>query len=229
MPFGPVYKEKFDLDAGFSDAELSSASKTGKDVAKVTGIVIGVALVARVAPGAAGRALAKYGGGFEKSAVTGELSSGPLLATNLLPAPFGFAPADLYGLKPNYYLPAGSSRFVPEFFDPIGFGFKQQRAEDRAEAEQLGADDRSQVIRALRSLPTEDLQQFAAGARELIEQGKVTGSDSVSIPDALELAEAELARRRPPELPVTLATSAEGDPQAPQVIDEFAGRNPPDP
>jgi hypothetical protein len=108
-PIGPLFGPQVDLE------------DPGTKSAAALGLVI---IVGRVAPGLAGRAARLLSG--TTMTAEGAVEIGPLFILNALPQPFGFVPAERFGLPPNYYLPPGSSQFVP----PFAPGAKEQGVED---------------------------------------------------------------------------------------------------
>lgn len=86
-------------------------------------------LAARFLPKPLRDPVLKYGLGLGTAAETGAITAGPAAFSNLLPAPFGFAPAETFGLAPNFYLPNGIASELPTIIP----GVKEQRAEEAAE------------------------------------------------------------------------------------------------
>lgn len=136
--------------------------KHNQEVLKVAGIIAALGIAARVAPATA-RPIAKYGIGVELG-VAGEIVGlTPLSATNLLPQPFGFVPARVYGLEPNFYLTPGLAKDLPTFIP----GVPEQRAVDNAPKPQtpaahLNTVDQQKVEAALANFGSEKLAEFLA-------------------------------------------------------------------
>lgn len=98
------------------------ASDLQKKALKAELAALALLLSARVAPRMAAP-IAKWGFGVELGAAGEVIGVAPLAATNLLPQPFGFTPAEAFGLAPNFYLPPGIGG-LPEFIP----GAKEQNA-----------------------------------------------------------------------------------------------------
>lgn len=80
---------------------------------KVAAALALAALAARVSPTLA-RPVARYGLGVELGAAGEVIGVTPLVGTNLLPQPLGFAPPSVFGLEPDFYLPSGAYRVLPD-------------------------------------------------------------------------------------------------------------------
>lgn len=92
-----------------------------------TGLAIaGLLTIARAFPQTAAP-IARYGFGVRLGAAGQVIGFNPLAVTNLLPFPFGFGRAKDFGQKPNYYLPPGSGKYLPDFIP----GAEEQTEEDR--------------------------------------------------------------------------------------------------
>ena len=100
------------------------------ELEKVIIITAALTAIARWVPGPVGIA-ARF---FAVAALgtSGENKAGEIggAKSNILPAPLGFANPEVYGLKKNYWLPAGSTHAVPQFVDLLGLGLNEQRYED---------------------------------------------------------------------------------------------------
>jgi hypothetical protein len=114
----------------FNDAAYRALVE--KEAIRLAELTAAITIIARYAPGPLGKiaglaAIAALGN-------PGENKKGNIggAKTNPLPAPVGFAEPKVYGLKPNYYLPAGSSKVIPQPADLLGLGFKEQRFEDNS-------------------------------------------------------------------------------------------------
>lgn len=97
---------------------------------KVVEITAALAAVARFVPGPAGKLFAFLVAGVEKDPGSGKVRPGRGTLGNALPAPVGFAGTDVYGLRPNWWLPSGSTKYIPKIADKIGIGIPEQRQED---------------------------------------------------------------------------------------------------
>ena len=102
-------------------------------VIKVAAITLVLGRVRPLIPGRAGRNFESLISSTGVSP-TGAPTFGPKVGANFAPAPFGYTSTSVTGLKPNFYLPAGSSSFIPAQLDALGFGLPEQRQADAAAA-----------------------------------------------------------------------------------------------
>lgn len=92
---------------------------------RIAAALFAAALAARVSPTIA-RPVAKYGLGVELNAAGEVVGFGPLAATNVAPQPLGIVPPQVYGLEPDFYLPSGAYKVLPDFVP----GVAHQRAKN---------------------------------------------------------------------------------------------------
>lgn len=118
------------------------ATKLQQDTAKALAAILALLTAARAVPRAAAP-IARYGFGVELGLLGEVIGANPLAGTNLLPQPFGFVPPQVYGLPPNYYIPADINPpgFFPgaeeELAEREANKQRQQKESDRAFADAL--------------------------------------------------------------------------------------------
>lgn len=121
----------------FNDAAYRASVEA--EAIRLAKLTAAITLIARYVPGPVGKVAALASVAFLGN--PGENKKGNLggAKTNPLPAPVGFAKPDIFGLKPNYYLPAGSTQIIPQPLDLLGLGINEQRVED------MNADQRANL------------------------------------------------------------------------------------
>lgn len=173
--------------------------KTAKDVARVAGITAGLGVLLRAVPHPAPKTVALFLAGLHKDSKTGALKVTPGTAGNLAPVPFGFAHPDTYGLKNNFYLPAGSSALIPKAADRIGLGLPEQRADDEAARLPALIDEAGRIRQAavgtVRGASTDVLQQIVAGPAGATRAAELVATSGVGLPAVQSAAREELAAR----------------------------------
>lgn len=220
-----------------------------REAVRVAALSLALGRVARVIPGRAGELFAQFVAGAHKNPATSEVTFAPGVAGNFAPAPVGFTHAESFGLEPNFFLPAGSSSFLPEFLDPLGFGTREQRAADAAtraaEIQQQSADRVARLAVAAQSTPTAVLEAAAAGeplpgagagafqfgAADITEQRTAAAAELMARAAAAQPV-ADLAASVAPVLPSGFVELPESDRavfEQLHALDEFARLNPPDP
>lgn len=121
------------------------------------------ATVARLAPGPYGKIAAIALAGFHKDPVSGKVRPTPGTATNLLPAPLGWTPSEVYGLPKNWWIPRGWGLKIPPFLDVLGFGTKEQRDEDYAALYERRKRDIQRSLELLKNEPSYKLESIKRG------------------------------------------------------------------
>lgn len=231
------------------DAERRShLAKAAKDVARLT---VELALISRVIPGKAGRIAAKVIAGLEKDPGTGKVVPGAGTIGNFLPSPFGFLDPTAVGLKRNFYLPPGSTDYVPRLVDDVGLGFPEQRRDDQQRRLQIMNARVQNALKQIRALDDATLNKLLEGADPLtraklaeIKLNETTGNVELSktlirveLDARARAAEAVLGGQLQPAAPQTDAVGGLGFvPLALDVllgvlvtVDQFFRENPPDP
>lgn len=174
-------------------------TKLGGAVVKAAEITAILAAVTKVVPGVPGKILGVFLAGIEKEPETGRLRPEIGVGANFLPSPFGFLDPTAVGLERNFYLPSGSTDYIPGVADRLGLGLPQQRAEDAVRSAQLAdAASRSRAATAQRVVGGQsdevlrDLAEQSAGAGRA---GVLFGTSGVPAPLLADAAQAELQRR----------------------------------
>jgi len=126
------------------------------ELRKVIAITLAFTAVARYVPGPVGIAARLFA--VASLGTPGETKKGSIggAKTNLLPAPFGFADPKVYGLKPNFWIPAGSTQVVPQVFDLVGLGLNEQRYDDMRADERVAIDRMRHFRTKMSSLPFDE-------------------------------------------------------------------------
>jgi len=126
------------------------------ELRKVIAITLAFTAVARYVPGPVGVAARLFA--VASLGTPGETKKGSIggAKTNFLPAPFGFADPKVYGLKPNFWLPAGTTQVVPQVFDLVGLGLNEQRYEDMREDQRSAITKMRQLRTQFSSLPFDE-------------------------------------------------------------------------
>lgn len=109
----------------------NTLDKTQLGVIRVAALTTVLGYVRVAIPGRAGGAFGTLISGTGRSA-TGAPTAGPSVAGNFAPAPLGYMKPSEVGVPPNFYLPAGSSQYIPSQLDVIGLGLAEQRVADAA-------------------------------------------------------------------------------------------------
>jgi hypothetical protein len=166
----------------------------------VVGITVIIAAVSEILPGAIGAFVASVLAGGEKDPGTGKFIPKIPMAGNFAPSPIGFQDPKSQGIKPNFYLPGGSSTFIPPILDRFGLGLPEQRAEDAvANTNRLDALARSQAATARAAVKDETeatLKQIIAGGAPLTRSSVVIATTPAPLPRLQAAAEEELLRRQ---------------------------------
>lgn len=173
--------------------------KLGKSAEHVVELTALLGLIQAALPGIVGRAFGIVASGLEKDPGTGKVRPGAGTAGNFLPSPLGFLDPTAIGLKPNFYLPAGSSQVIPPIADRLGLGIPQQRAEDEANA---SARADAEIVRrnaaalsAVQGESADTLRDLAAGRGGLTRSGVLFATSGVGFVDLQNAAIVELTRR----------------------------------
>jgi len=220
---------------------------------EVLGITAKLALLQEAVPAGLLRNIIIFFSGVKKTP-EGDTKVTPGTAGNLAPSPVGYLDPTTVGLKRNFYLPPGSSRFVPNEAEQLGLGFKEQRQED-FESDLKDAMARSSSLNnTLRQIveneSTATLEDLVSGRGGFTRAG-VIRAKGVGDTKQLELAAAvELSKRRAaPTLvqsvlriiphreggPIAIVDAAEPVDTLPHevqhatAIDRLFAANPPDP
>jgi len=207
---------------------------------KVVEITAILGAVTRAIPGPAGKVAAFVLAGLEKSPETGRVRPTPGTAGNFLPSPIGFMDPEAVGLPRNFYLPAGSTEFIPRAVDRVGLGLPQQRAEDevrRATIDRQSADERARrAAEVVQGESVETLEDLAAGRGGLTRAGVLIATSETTLPDLQAAAQRELSRLPSGFVLIDRAIAAAqaergqgGAVQQATAVDELFRANPPDP
>jgi hypothetical protein len=144
--------------------------------------------IQRTIPGRAGRLFGTLASGLEKDPGTGKVGAKEATAGNFLPSPLGFLDPTSVGVPRNWYLPAGSTEFIPRVADRVGLGLPEQRAEDMLRREQLDAAAAlSRTVTAefaVRGEEVSTLQDLASGRGGFTRAGVIratSGADDASL------------------------------------------------
>lgn len=178
------------------------------NVAKLTALL---ALVTRAIPGPAGKVFSVAIAGLEKSPETGRVRPGPHTPANFLPSPIGFLDPEAVGLQRNFWLPPGSTEYVPRFADRLGIGLPQQRIEDELRRERLDRAALTSREATARQVvgPESDvtLRALVDPAETTLRERALLATSGVPNSDLAAAARAELERRGaappPPTGPLT--------------------------
>jgi hypothetical protein len=182
-------------------ARLGSASES---VVKLT---VELALVNEFVPGKAGQIFGKLVSGVEKDPATGKV--GPTAATgaNFLPSPLGFLDPTTVGVKRNFYLPSGSTDFIPGAADRLGLGIPEQRAEDTARSNQMMTNANLSRLttarQAVASESDETLQSIIAGQGGFTRAGVIFATSGAGAAELRIAATEEQIRRARAAAPPT--------------------------
>lgn len=233
-------EREFALPPGALDPDSDRNKKledSSIEAGKLTAIL---ALVSRTVPGRVGAAIGSLLVGAHKSPDTGKLTPASSFPLNLAPSPLGYGQPAAYGLPPNWWLPRGSTDFLPAVADRLKLGIPQQRQEDERRALRQLQDrlDASQIAaaRAVAGESDQTLQDIITGARELNRASVVIATTSAGFADLQAAARAELAQRRagPGAIGALLEPPAPppGESDAVTALQDLArllAANPPDP
>lgn len=180
--------------------------KLGDSAVHVVEITAVLGAIQAFVPGVAGKVFGVLFSGLEKQPGTGKPIPTPGTAANFLPSPFGFLDPTAIGLKPNFYLPAGSTQVIPSIADRVGLGIPQQRAEDEANRrrrEEQAAQQRDlKATNAVANESADTLNDILAGRGGLTRAGVIIATSETTLFALQQAARAELARRssNPPPL-----------------------------
>lgn len=193
-------------------------NRLGEEAAGVVGIVATLAAVQKAIPGPAGKLFGVFFTGLEKSPETGKLNTGKGTLLNFAPSPLGYMNPEVFGLERNFYLPPGSTEFIPPIADRMGLGLRQQRIEDELRRQQLDQQAAlSRAAGAARVLEGESqgtLEDLAAGRGGLTRAGVLIATSGVPAADLQAAASSQLGRPATP-----LAVAAAGVPARTLPID----------
>lgn len=164
-------------------------------IEKVIRLTVELGFVTQFIPGKAGQLFAKLIAGVEKDPGTGKVGGSASSSANFLPSPFGFLDPTAIGLKPNFYLPPGSSRVIPRPVDQIGFGLPQQREEDERRAAKDLDSGRLGFVMGLRNESDETIARLANGQGGVSRSGEIFSRSGLSFADVTALGQFEQARR----------------------------------
>lgn len=174
-----------------------------KDMVHVGKVSGEIAVIARVLPHPVLRMLAFGLVGLEYDPHESKLNPTKAVSVNAAPAPVGFAEAKTYGLAPNWWLPSGTTDFIPAYFDRFklasALGIPQQRVEDIAVNTVLA--ERAEVSRYLTGLAAlenesdETLRAVSAGQGGFSRAGVIFGTSGVDYATLRSAADATLAVR----------------------------------
>ena len=194
--------------------------KFGRAAEHVGVMTAELAAVTRALPGMVGRAFGMAISGVEKEPETGKVNVGQGTAANFAPSPLGLLDPTAIGLSRNFYLPGGSSRFIPSEVDRLGLGLPEQRAADTTATQlRLTTEANSRQTRAQQiagAQPVAVLEDLAAGRGGFTRAGVIFATSEVPFLDLQREAQRELLRR---------AASASIQPEHVQPVNDAARRN----
>jgi hypothetical protein len=184
--------------------------KVGHDLEEVAKLTAQLAVISKLLPGPVGKIAAFAFAGVEKTHEGRVRPSGATLL-NALPSPFGYMPPEDFGLKKNFYLPAGSSTYLPAILDRARVGVAEQRVEDLQRQNSLAENAvRSDLARARAAVAGESpatLDAILQGQGGFTRAGVVIATSGAGLA-SLQLAAAErLEALRPKQPPATRATT----------------------
>lgn len=183
-------------------------NRLGEEAAGVVGIVATLAAVQKAIPGPAGKLFGVLFTGLEKSPETGKMNTGKGTLLNFAPSPLGYMNPEVFGLERNFYLPPGSTEYIPPIADRLGLGLRQQRIEDELRRQQLDQQAAlSRAAGAARVLEGESqgtLEDLAAGRGGLTRAGVLIATSGVPAADLQAAAAAQLGR---PATPLTVGAA----------------------
>lgn len=160
-----------------------------------------LAAVSTVIPGTAGKLFSVGIAGVEKDPSTGRLRPGPHTATNLAPSPAGFLDPTAVSLPRNWWLPSGSTDYIPREADRAGLGLpEQRRIDERLSAQRALALTGSTNVTARKAVASESDETLAAiiaGQGGPTRAGIIIATSGVGLADLQReaLIEAQLRQR----------------------------------
>jgi hypothetical protein len=165
--------------------------KLEKNLKEAAARTAALGAVQRIIPGVPGKLFGTLVSGLEKDAGSGRVSVGKGTALNLAPAPLGFLDAELYGLRRNFYLPAGVSEVIPPALNKIVPGLPEQRKEDELRKFHVGNQHINAARATVQGEQLDTLQQLAAGTGGPFTRASVlratTGLDFQALASAAQL------------------------------------------
>jgi len=188
-PQRPAPKQPDPSDPAWRDKAAHSA-------VKVVQITATLATIARFIPGPAGKLFAFLVAGVEKDPGTGKVRPGQGTAGNFLPAPIGFSSTEVYGLRPNWWLPSGSTKYIPRIADKIGIGIPEQRQEDEWWKAMANAQRFERAFRVVEVEPFDVVSDLANATGGTFSRASVIRATSeIGFDELVPAARFELARR----------------------------------
>lgn len=183
-------------------ADPARRAKLATAVEHVATLTAELGAIQSTIPGRVGRVFGIMVSGLEKEPETNKVGAKKGTVGNLLPSPFGFLDPTAVGLPRNFYLPAGSTQFIPSAADRIGLGLREQRAEDTLRFQRSienAATSRTRKIEAtLSGESTGTLEDLAAGRGGFTRAGVLIATSGVDLAGLRDAAALELAVRANP-------------------------------
>ena len=176
-----------------------SQDKFGEAVVETGQLTAQLALIARLIPHPAIRVVAGFFAGVKGASEINKAHPSIGMAGNLAPVPAGYVKPDVYGLKPNWWLPNGVVKWLPLETELIGWGFPEQRiADDNRISNEvlrqlLSRQKNAADYAARQSFP--DLRSIAGGEAPGFPVSIGIGQDVPTKEQFVAAAQAELDRR----------------------------------
>lgn len=128
LPPAPIPKN---LTVDVADPQWQGkATESALEVAGITG---GSYLIVRYIPGPLGKLAAFLFISVAKDPETGRMRPGPPDPLNVAPAPVGFADPEVFGINRDWWIPPGTTKYLPVFVVEHIPGGKDAEAKDRFE------------------------------------------------------------------------------------------------
>lgn len=138
------------------------ALESGAEVVAITG---GAYAIVRYIPGPAGKVAAFLFVSVAKDPESGRLRPGPPDPLNVAPAPVGFADSEVFGLNRDWWIPPGTTQYLPAIALDLLPGGREAEAKDRFEKALRERDealfDLKRALDIVKGLPTSSLVAIA--------------------------------------------------------------------